>query len=645
MTVKHSVHLHIAAAMVLFGCSLAIAEDNNTLSQPAGPISLTGLISAAPAPENQTASQSGEDNSSVSEQSTETLNDEILSESLISLTDMLAPDTGDEIGADGNESFSDLENRQPTMRIDRRSVSNIGLASIGLKQENAHPTLNSFIWKQSKVDTVLALLSSTPPFGTSQTLSRLSRHIILQPTVPPLNVNQSVSNLISARLDWLARAGRSDSLSALVRKLPDDEEWANWKRWQTQYDLIRRADDTACNDAARRSAETLESFWHKANIICLLLSGQNAPASFAADILNASGEDDDNFFQLVDKLLGRRTEISLDMNNLSLVHLMLMDAAHETITLDALDNLQKSMIGALREFRYLDADASLTMSYRLLERGLQSSDDTEQIWRSLSTAPVPAEAALSELDTAPLSTPGMRLADSPSSPFLWVALFTRSGPDTDMLVRFAIEAEARSGRLSVLMPLYNSLVRHRLDSGNISELDNATARLYAFVMLAYDPQQELPEALVDMSPDIGFLRSLFKSQKGDMWDAKIIEGLGIWHMLPLLEACGLARPDKDWLTGSLADTGLAPELTALYHNLPARRMLALDAAAAAGRVGETIMLLAHLVQHTHLGYIRPADGVIMIDALSAIGLEEAAANFGRELLIGQLQRHYQGQEN
>ena len=463
--------------------------------------------------------------------------------------------------------------------------------------------------------------------------------------MPPLNAHQSVSDLISARLDWLARAGRSDSLSALVRKLPDDEEWGNWKRWQTQYDLMRRADDKACNDAARRSAETLDSFWHKANIICLLLSGQNAPASFAADILNASGEDDDNFFQLVDKLLGRRTEISLDMNNLSLVHLMLMDAAHETITLDALDNLQNSMIGALREFRYLDADASLTMSYRLLERGLQSSDDTEQIWRSLSTAPVPAEAALSELDTAPLSTPGMRLADSPSSPFLWVALFTRSGPDTDMLVRFAIEAEARSGRLSVLMPLYNSLVRHRLDSGNISELDNATARLYAFVMLAYDPQQELPEALVDMSPDIGFLRSLFKSQKGDMWDAKIIEGLGIWHMLPLLEACGLARPDKDWLTGSLADTGLAPELTALYHNLPARRMLALDAAAAAGRVGETIMLLAHLVQHTHLGYIRPADGVIMIDALSAIGLEEAAANFGRELLIGQLQRHYQGQEN
>ena len=68
-------------------------------------------------------------------------------------------------------------------------------------------------------------------------------------------------------------------------------------------------------------------------------------------------------------------------------------------------------------------------------------------------------------------------------------------------------------------------------------------------------------------------------------------------------------------------------------------------AAAAGRVGETIMLLAHLVQQTHLGYIRPADGVIMIDALSAIGLEEAADNFGRELLIGQLQRHYQGQEN
>ena len=84
MTVKHSVYLQIVAATLLLGFSLAIAEDNSTAPQPASPISLTGLISAAPAPDNKTASQSGEDNSSVSEQSTETLNNLPRSENVVS---------------------------------------------------------------------------------------------------------------------------------------------------------------------------------------------------------------------------------------------------------------------------------------------------------------------------------------------------------------------------------------------------------------------------------------------------------------------------------------------------------------------------------------------------------------------------------
>jgi hypothetical protein len=74
-------------------------------------------------------------------------------------------------------------------------------------------------------------------------------------------------------------------------------------------------------------------------------------------------------------------------------------------------------------------------------------------------------------------------------------------------------------------------------------------------------------------------------------------------------------------------------------------MLALEEASRSGRVGETILLIAHLVQGAHLGYIRPEDGAVMIQALNMIGLEDAARNFGRELIIGQLERRYQAQEN
>ncbi|MDC0563887.1 hypothetical protein OAP51_03705 [Alphaproteobacteria bacterium] len=668
MFINRSFLSFFVVSLLMLASSDVNAQEAGNAPQPAGPISLTGLINGAAEPLSD--SEAGGDASNGSEaiiynarrapEESEIAETDIAQPtSLITISD--APDNMsakapeataqvleelDSIApTEDNVSVSAARAPQPANRIGLRSVSNIGLASIGLQQVDAPAQLNSFIWRQSETANIIPLILATPSYGSSQTLSILSRQIMVQPAVPPLNAQQDINALVSARLEWLAGAGQSDTLSALVRKLPDDEDWNDWKRWQVQYDLMRRADDTACNEASRRSAETLDGFWHKANIICLLLSGQNAPASFAADVLNASGDDDDNFFQLVDKLLGRRTEISLDMNDLSLVHLMLMDAAHETISLDALDNMPSSMIQALPSFRYLDADASVTVSYRLFERGLQSSNDTEQIWRSLKTAPVPAEAALSELSTVVLPAAGMRSSHGSSSPFLWVALVNRTELSADSLVRAALEAEASTGRLSLLLPLYNSLVMHRVKMGDAGILDSATAELYAFVMQAHDPAQELPAGLSDQAGVAEYLSQILNVASGDVWDADALEGLDLWHVLPLLDALDVQRPEEEWLARASDNVATSLTLGRPYLSLPADRMLALEEASRSGRVGETILLIAHLVQGAHLGYIRPEDGAIMMQALNMIGLEDAARNFGRELIIGQLERRYQAQEN
>ena len=668
MFINRSFFSFIVASLLMLASSEVIAQEAGDAPQPAGPISLTGLINGAAEPLSDSEAEATASNGSEAiiynarraPEEPETAETDIAQPtSLITISDAAdnmsakAPEATRQVleeldsitPTEDNASVSAARVPQPANRIGLRSVSNIGLASIGLQQGDAPAQLNSFIWRQSETANIIPLILATPSYGSSQTLSTLSRQIMVQPAVPPLNAQQDINALVSARLEWLAGAGQSDSLSALVRKLPDDEDWNDWKRWQVQYDLMRRADDTACNEASRRSAETLDGFWHKANIICLLLSGQNAPASFAADVLNASGDDDDNFFQLVDKLLGRRTEISLDMNDLSLVHLMLMDAAHEKISLDALDNMPSSMIQALPSFRYLDADASVTVSYRLYERGLQSSSDTEQIWRSLKTAPVPAEAALSELSTVVLPAAGMRSSHGSSSPFLWVALVNRTELSADSLLRAALEAEASTGRLSLLLPLYDSLVRHRVKMGNAGTLDSATAELYAFVMQAHDPAQELPAGLSDQAGVAEYLSQILNVASGDVWDADALEGLDLWHVLPLLDALDVQRPEEEWLARASNTVATSLTLGRPYLSLPADRMLALEEASRSGRIGETILLIAHLVQGAHLGYIRPEDGAVMIQALNMIGLEDAARNFGRELIIGQLERRYQAQEN
>ena len=260
----------------------------------------------------------------------------------------------------------------PATSLARRSVSRVSLASVGLKRAaTLSEDLNALIWSDSDAETALYLLRNVPAMGSTPILSQLTFEIMAIAAVPPKGAGSVAEELVSTRLNWLAAAGQSDALAEIVRMLPEEDRWAEWKRWQVEYDLIRQADDTACRDAEKKAQLTLDDFWHQSRIICALLAGDKNNARFAADILKASGGEDVNFFQLVDKLLGSEAEISLDLATLDSVDLVLMDAAHEQISLAAFEQMPSSMIQAASNFRYLAADAALKTSFMMLERGLQ----------------------------------------------------------------------------------------------------------------------------------------------------------------------------------------------------------------------------------------------------------------------------------
>ena len=130
----------------------------------------------------------------------------------------------------------------PATSIGRRSVSKISLASVGLKRPaTLSPDLNSLIWTDSDAEQALYLLRNVPALGSAPILNKLVFEIMSIATVPPKGAGPVAEELVSARLNWLASAGQSDSLAEIVRMLPEDNRWTDWKRWQVEYDLIRQA--------------------------------------------------------------------------------------------------------------------------------------------------------------------------------------------------------------------------------------------------------------------------------------------------------------------------------------------------------------------------------------------------------------------
>ena len=547
---------------------------------------------------------------------------------------------------DGTPALVRTRSDLPATSLARRSVSRVSLASVGLKRAaTLSEDLNALIWSDSDAETALYLLRNVPAMGSAPILSQLTFEIMAIAAVPPKGAGSVAEELVSTRLNWLAAAGQSDALAEIVRMLPEEDRWAEWKRWQVEYDLIRQADDTACRDAEKKAQLTLDDFWHQSRIICALLAGDKNNARFAADILKASGGEDVNFFQLVDKLLGSEAEISLDLATLDSVDLVLMDAAHEQISLAAFEQMPSSMIQAASNFRYLAADAALKTSFMMLERGLQKRGSTEQIWRSLLEAPMPAEAALATLDGQDAFGQTAARHDALVSASLWVGLALRKEADTNILIRRAFETEIRSGRPELLLDLYASLIQQRLsqtaDSETAPAIDAELQKDFALMLSLSAPSDELPAALSAGSELGKSAKNVLAAAKGQNWQAEDLEMANAWPLLPVLEAQGSVGLQQDWtamLTNTAPDLFTPRPVKPAYHRLSATHLLALGQLAEKGNIAETALLAAMLVQPVALGWIEPVDAAEIIKSLQQVGLQSVADQLAEDIVKAHLLR-------
>ena len=229
-----------------------------------------------------------------------------------------APTTQPQDTATDNTSLAadqplEEEEAPKATRIERRTIKDVGLASIGVDQpEEGLDNFDSLLWRGLSVEKALRMIKAVPVSQSSATLRRTSYQVIARQAVPPKGAAEDPMMLLDARMGFLARAGRSDGLSQIIRQLPEKDEWQSWREWQIFYDLMMREDEAACNQAAEKVTTSLDPLWQKTNLLCQILTGNEAMASFSSDVLKASGlVEDDLFFQLIDVLLGRKEGIEL----------------------------------------------------------------------------------------------------------------------------------------------------------------------------------------------------------------------------------------------------------------------------------------------------------------------------------------------
>jgi hypothetical protein len=491
--------------------------------------------------------------------------------------------------------------------------------------------LDELIWRGTPASKATFLFGNGHLTSQSRALSKLSLEVVAREAVPPIGANLVAQDLVRARLDWLAAAGRSHDLAVLAKRLPDDDEWLDWKKWLVEYQLMQRRDSEACTTVNNYAAKTLDPYWHKLRVICSAVQADTSSARFGADILEASGVDDPVFFTLMKEMLNGVDPAEVDSALVEPLHVVLMDAAHHDIDLDSLATLPPGMAQGTVALRYMDTDARLVSTFDNLEKGLITADQASKLWRS---AALPAEQAVTALTRHHSGATSLNAALS------WRAIAADTTPLRLMFINQAMATDISAGNGLMMLPLYAGLAREAMGFPGLDVLKTATdgqsgndVMAQTHLLLAInDPRYQPAGQNAGTSAAARDASTLLLMLEGESWSARPLANLGMWDVLPILEATGMTVPDVEWLdltSDSMPDGGD-------YTNLSPVLMRALTKASEKRHVAETVLLASWAVGDTPLHRVNPQDGAMIVRAMDMIGQTATARAFAAEIIRAHL---------
>ena len=515
--------------------------------------------------------------------------------------------------------------------LKKANAPSFGVADIGIDPATGDDSnLTVTIWNGTSVDRAAMLLDSDAVIGSSPTLSWLASDVAARRAVRPDGASEADGNLLSARLDWLAAAGRSEDLALMVDQLPNEAPWLEWKQWLVETQLMSRRDADACRNVMYQVGRTFEPFWHKAKVICMAAhNGDIAGAQFAADILLAMGEDDLAFAGLVGTLLNGTDPGPIDPALVDQLHIVLMEAAHHDIDIAGLEALPNSSIQTAVGLRYLDPNARLVATWRALDHGLIDHERAAKLWRSATIETDPPRLALARHQSQPSAL---------TRALVWRALDAEKSAERLPFIAAAMDVDIADGAGRMMAPLYADLCREALkfvDAEALLSANNGALGTKLAMLIGVGDSADMPATL--SGGEASAARDLLEMAQTGRVDMTSLAILGKYSLLPLaVSGDGMAAMEPgeamSWLVAASPDA----IRTETFLSASPIIMQALDEAAAEGRVAETI-LLAHRAVGTHdLAEMNPADAARIAASLDAVDQPGAARRFRRDVVAAHL---------
>ncbi len=534
----------------------------------------------------------------------------------------------------------------PNVSVGLRDLSGVGLVTTGIGdwQKRKMP-FSTLLWTGSKPENIQYLYEISEPYGSSKTINSLVYSSIIRKSAPPTGVagNPVLSqSLVVSRIEWLARAGRSEALADFIRKLPEnDKKWDEWQRWLGAYDLLSYNDSVSCDKADKKVSQQFDAFWLKVQILCRVIDGAYEDALFLAELMNTSGEQDPLFFALLENVQSTQSSNLISAQSpLKPLHLSLMDLAEAPIEWHQISELPASMMHASNLIKNTTREARLAFAMKQILQQSDNAYEASALIRSLYDTERPMETAFSILQ----NTAGdLRLIASAEiySALAGNMFQAEVQKDYDLLFLAAFKEEVKSGNGKALLPFYAELAKTRLISASLPPLSMEFRLEFEKMVLLSELKNTLSQDMLIPFEEMNSLLSLVSHNDAEKLSLEALQELGLLHLIPIFEQASMIETPFSWLeTASLEVTK-----PIAYESLELEPILkkALAEAAESKRTAETILIISALIEKHHLDHISASDLALVIRSLQEIGFDDAVNELVKEIITSHLLNLYWGE--
>ena len=501
-------------------------------------------------------------------------------------------------------------------RVSTSKLASVKISSLGLEDTKFLPN-GIIIWNDVSFERALYLLEKIDSRTNSSVLKELLNEVLSISQDPPIGETSLEIEFINKKLELIANLHQLETLYTLIDLLPDDTIFDHWRALRVEHLLLKgefESDSFACKIVNDISVENEDEFWKKAQIFCQIILGNEDDAIFDAELLRASGSQDNNFFNLLYSLIGQKEDFIIEEDKLELLHIIMMDQIRNIIPSEFIFKTPQYNYPVLLNIENIQAEAKSLLIDNLVENQIMSKTETQFYYDLIGDNSLNINEGFQNI--------GINLGPQLRADF-WKTVNNYTGENNlNNYILNLINIEANNGRPIQALKLYSEflILPEKETDPNYSTIKDVKLinKIYNNSIESFDGEDSFILTLLSLMPN-------------NEININILSKYNIEDLIPILDLFNISIQEGDYI-----ELYLKKNKTFESVESDILLKLALNKASEENNLLEALTIQSLLINDLNISLLSSNTVYEIVKSLNSFGLTEISRDFTREWIVSKI---------